>query len=161
MHLAVNRGKKSIIFCNNGNFSYFYAMRQVDINICIAGDGFYSAYCTEYPAIFGGGDTPEAAIAELRESLEITKGFGKDKALFYPEWLDEEYEFVVHYEMQSFLEYYAGIMTPAVLGRLTGINPKQIWHYAHGVSKPRKAQVQKIESALHKLGSELQNLSFC
>jgi predicted RNase H-like HicB family nuclease len=136
-------------------------MKQVDINICIAGDGFFSAYCADFPALFGGGETRDEAIAELRETLEITKGFGKDQALFYPAWLDEEYEFVVHYEVQSFLEYYAGIITPAALGRLTGINPKQLWNYAHGVSKPRKAQVQKIESALHKLGSELQNLSFC
>ena len=30
----------------------------------------------------------------------------------------------------------------------------------HGVSKPRRAQVDKIENALHKLGSELMNVSF-
>ena len=42
--------------------------------------------------------------------------------------------------------------------RLTGINQKQLWHYANGVTKPRPAQVQKIEKALHKLGEELISL---
>lgn len=31
---------------------------------------------------------------------------------------------------------------------------------AKGISKPRQAQKQKIENALHRLGSELMSLSF-
>ena len=38
---------------------------------------------------------------------------------------------------------------------MTGINHKQLWNYAHGVSKPRPAAKQKIEEAFHKLGAEL------
>ena len=40
------------------------------------------------------------------------------------------------------------------------INPKKIWSYMHGHSKPRKAQVAKIEAAIHRLGRELVNSSF-
>ena len=58
------------------------------------------------------------------------------------------------------LEYYSGIITPTALGRLSGIHPKQLWAYQHGISKPRKKQVAKIESALHKLGRELLNTAF-
>ena len=43
--------------------------------------------------------------------------------------------------------------------KLTGINQKQLWHYAKGISKPRQEQRRKIENALHKLGSELVSLS--
>ena len=52
------------------------------------------------------------------------------------------------------------IITPTALGHLAGIHPKQIWSYLHGYTKPRKTQISKIESALHRLGKELMNTAF-
>ena len=113
-------------------------MRKVDIIMSVGADGFYSAYCSDHPALFGGGNTPAEALDELRETLRLVKQDGRELAFIY-----------------------AGIITPAALGRLSGINPKQIWAYMHGVSKPRKAQLQKMESALQQLGRELMHVSFC
>ena len=135
-------------------------MRKVDITVCRAGDGTYSAYCNEHPALFGMGDTAAKAKAELEETLRQTREDGKGVALFYPEWLDAEYEFVTHWDIRTMLEYYSGILTPTALGHLAGIHPKQLWSYLHGYSKPRKKQVAKIEQALHQLGKELMNTSF-
>lgn len=134
-------------------------MKQVDITICRADDGTYSAYCNDHPALFGMGDTPEAARNELEETLRLTKEDGDD-AFIRPDWLDGEYEFIVHWDVRTMLEYYSGIITPTALGKIAGIHPKQIWSYMHGLSKPRKAQVAKIEDALHKLGQELVHTSF-
>ncbi len=38
---------------------------------------------------------------------------------------------------------------------MTGINQKQLQHYASGLKKPRPTQVKKIETAIHNLGKEL------
>ena len=38
---------------------------------------------------------------------------------------------------------------------VTGIDLKQLRHYAKGRSTPRRKQAIKIENALHRLGSEL------
>lgn len=130
-------------------------MRQVDITINRSKDGFYAAYCNECPALFGGGNTPEEAKAELEETLRLTKEDGRGVALFYPDWLDEDYEFLIHWDIRTMLEYYSGIITPTALGRLSGIHPKQLWAYQHGMSKPRRKQVEKIASAIHLLGQEL------
>ena len=135
-------------------------MKTVDIMISIAKDGFYCACCEEYPALFGGGETPEAALDELRETLRLVKEDGKEVALFYPDWLDGEYAFQVHWDVETMLRYYSGIITPTALGKLSGIHPKQLWSYMHGKSKPRKAQVAKIENAVHQLGRQLLNISF-
>ena len=135
-------------------------MKTVDIMISIAKDGFYCACCEGYPALFGGGETPEAALDELRETLRIVKEDGKEVALFYPDWLDDEYAFQVHWDVETMLRYYSGIITPTALGKLSGIHPKQLWSYMHGKSKPRKAQVAKIENAVHQLGRQLLNISF-
>lgn len=136
-------------------------MRKVDISISIAKDGFYSAYCNDHPAIIGAGETPEKAIEELRETLRIIKADGKDVAFIYPEWLDDDYEFEVHWNIRDLMAYYAGVITPSALGRLSGIHPKQVWSYMSGRSKPRRAQLEKMESALHRLGQELTHLSLC
>lgn len=135
-------------------------MKKVDITVCRAADGTYSAYCNEHPALFGMGDTAAKAKRELEETLRQTKEDGKEVALFYPEWLDAEYEFITHWDVRTMLEYYSGIITPTALGHLAGIHPKQLWSYLHGYTKPRKKQVDKIEKALHQLGKELMNTSF-
>lgn len=136
-------------------------MRTVNISMSIGSDGFYSACCSDYPALIGGGESPSEAIEELRETLRLVKDEGKKNAMFYPEWLDEEYEFQVKWNVKDLMAYYAGIITPTALGRLSGINPKQVWSYMHGNSVPRKAQLEKMQSALKKLGQELTHTSFC
>ena len=135
-------------------------MKKVEIMISIGRDGFYSACCADHPSIFGAGATPGEAIEELEETLRIVKEDGKDSAIIYPEWLDGEYEFHFRWNVQDLMTYYAGIITPSAMGRLSGINPKQVWSYMHGKSKPRKAQLEKMSSALHRLGQELIHISF-
>jgi hypothetical protein len=135
-------------------------MRQVDITICLAGDGTYSAYCNDYPALFGIGDTATLARHSLEETLRMVKEDGKNVAVFYPDWLDDEYSFMVHWDVRTMLSYYSGIITPTAIGKLAGIHPKQIWSYMHGLSKPRRTQIVKIENAVHQLGRELVNTVF-
>ena len=136
-------------------------MTKVIIVFTRAKDGTYTAYCNDFPALFGMGDTPEMAKNELVEILRITKEeIGKEAAAVYPAWLDKQYEFVTKWDVQAMLEYYSGIITPSALSRISGIHQKQLWSYRHGLSKPRKEQVERIESALHKLGNELINTTF-
>ena len=113
-------------------------MRKVDIIMSVGADGFYSAYCSDHPALFGGGNTPAEALDELRETLRLVKQDGRELAFIYPDWLDEPFEFQTMWNIKDLMTY-----------------------YAHGVSKPRKAQLQKMESALQQLGRELMHVSFC
>ena len=70
------------------------------------------------------------------------------------------YEIAFKTDTESFLNLYTGIFSKSGLEKLTGINQKQLWHYANGKSNPRQEQIQKIESALHRLGEELISLHF-
>ena len=38
---------------------------------------------------------------------------------------------------------------------LRGINERQLWHYAAGVHRPRKAQLEKIQNGINALSKEL------
>ena len=77
----------------------------------------------------------------------------------YPEVLNQEYEFEYKFDVESLLFFYEKILSKAALERLTGINQKQLSHYACGRSKPRPAQAQKIVNALHTLGRDLLAIS--
>ncbi len=135
-------------------------MLKVKVIIDRVSDGGFQAYCESEPMLWGAGDTVEEAKAEMMETVRlITEEIGDKDALVYPDWLDAEYEFEYKYDVASFLAYYSGIITPTALGRLSGINSKQMWNYMHGVSRPRRAQIEKIERALHKLGAELSSVT--
>lgn len=69
--------------------------------------------------------------------------------------LKGDYELVYQFDIQSLLNYYSRIFSFVALQYLTGINQKQLCHYASGLKKPREQQKKKIEYALHNLGSEL------
>jgi hypothetical protein len=53
-----------------------------------------------------------------------------------------------HHEMPTWIH-------PHNLETITGINQKQLAHYASGISKPRPKQAEKISQGLHKLAKEM------
>lgn len=115
----------------------------------------YSAYLQEVDGIVATGRSVEeikvGIIDSINALLEDCKEFG---GVIPPEFIDD-YSLVFKMDVKSLLEFYSGIFTKAGLERITGINQKQLWHYASGVRNPRPEQVLKLENALHKLGKEL------
>lgn len=115
----------------------------------------YGAYLKEVDGVIGIGNSLDAVKKSLLESIEIVIEECEEHGYEVPEEFLGDYVVDFKMDVKSFLSVYYGIFTKAGLERLTGINQKQLWHYANGISKPRKAQKEKIESALHRLGSEL------
>ena len=113
----------------------------------------YSSYAENVPGIYGGGDTVDEAKASILDAIRLLKEHNDKNHI--PAILKGRYTIVYKYDAESFLRHYKGIFTNSALERMTGINQKQFQHYASGLKKPRPTQAKKIESALHKLGSEL------
>ncbi len=132
-------------------------MKKIEAIIDKTSDG-YCVY-TENSIFSGMGDTAEEAKKDMMEQIEFYMETCKETGYSYPAFLDEEYEIVYKFNVQSLLEFYDGIITNAALERLTGINQKQLWAYSKGKSKPRVTQKRRIEKALHTLGRELLSIS--
>jgi hypothetical protein len=126
-------------------------MKKIKIVIERSKD-LFCAYAENADGVYGCGDTVNQAKESMLKSIELFKKYNKRNI---PQILKGEYSFVYRYDVESFLQYYKGIFTNAAFERLTGINQKQINHYASGLKKPRETQIRKIETALHKLGDEL------
>lgn len=134
-------------------------MEKIIINTAHTENG-YSGACTLLPGwvVAQGGDF-EAFRKYVQESIDFYVDCAKEDGRDYPSVFDGDYELVFKFDVQSLLEYYRGIFSFAALQAITGINQKQLAHYASGISKPRKNQVDKISNGLRKLAEELMAVS--
>ena len=98
-------------------------------------------------------------INYVKESIVFYVDCAKADGDPYPAIFDTNYELLFKMNIQSLLYCYDKILTRAALSRMTGINQRQLGHYICGRSKPRKPQSEKIVSALHNLGKELQAIT--
>lgn len=127
-------------------------MKKIRIVVGASEDHF-GAYAENCDGVFGGGDTASEAIDNALEGLRLLKETRQEQE--WPEIVKGEYEVVYRYDVQSILNYYIGMFTAPALERITGINQKQLHHYASGLKKPRAAQKERIINGLHRLGKEL------
>jgi predicted RNase H-like HicB family nuclease len=112
----------------------------------------FGAWFENMDGVYGAGDTVAEAKKNLLDGLAL---YAKHNATA-PAWIkNKAYRIVYKFDAESILNYYRGIFTNAALERITGINQRQIQHYASGTKRPRPRQLKKIENAFHELGQEL------
>ncbi len=118
----------------------------------------YAAYIEGIDGIVTTGRSVDEIKSNMIEAIDLYIETCKDMGLEIPEELQGDYNLTFKMDTKCVLAFYYGIFTKAGLSRLTGINQKQLWHYASGTSNPRPAQKVKIENALHRLGEELMSI---
>jgi len=91
----------------------------------------------------------------IRSAIELhLKAMREDRDVI-PTSFNNEYELVFELDSRALLHHYEGIITRTGLSKLTGINEKQLGHYAQGVRNPRPAQREKIVQGFHRIAREL------
>ena len=118
-------------------------MRTIETTISRAKDGFYNIHCNN-EMFSGGGNSTEEAKNDMLVQMEFFKKTAIEEGFSYPKFLDEEFEIVFKFDVESLLQYYSGILSLSGMEKITGIHQKQLWSYLHGNSKPRKPQITKI-----------------
>ena len=120
----------------------------------------YSGACELLPGwiVASSGDFDnfkKEVVDSIRFYVDCAKKVGEE----YPAVFDGEYELVYKFDVQSLLLYYQGIFSFSALQTITGINQKQLAHYAAGRSKPRPQQAEKIAKGLHDLAKDLMSVT--
>lgn len=134
-------------------------MDTLVINVSKTPNG-YSASCPLLDAWVVAYDGDFDSFKEyIIESIDFYVECAKKDGEQYPNILDKPYKLSYKFDIQSLLCHYQNIFSFASLQYITGVNQRQLWHYAAGRSKPRKAQAEKIVSSLNKLGRELTTLT--
>nr|DAK04759.1 MAG TPA: antitoxin [Caudoviricetes sp.] len=128
-------------------------MRTVEVIVEHAGNNL-SAYIEGAPVITVGNDVKEIE-KNMKEAVELYLESCKDMNIAPVEILQGEFTLKFKIDAATFINYYSSIFTKAALSRITGINERQLWHYAAGVHKPRKQQLEKIQKGINALTEEL------
>lgn len=128
-------------------------MKIVEVIVEYAGKNL-SAYIEGVP-IFTVGNNIQEVEHNMKEAVELYLEDNPNPC----ELLSGEFELKFRIDTATFLNYYNGIFTKAALSRITGINERQLWHYAAGVHKPRRKQAEKIQLGIQNLTKELEAIS--
>lgn len=128
-------------------------MRTVEVIVEHAGNNL-SAYIEGAPVITVGNDVKEIE-KNMKEAIELYLESCKEMNIASVEILQGEFTLKFKIDAATFINYYSSIFTKAALSRITGINERQLWHYAAGVHKPRKQQLEKIQKGINALTEEL------
>jgi len=111
--------------------------------------------CAHLPGCVSTGSSLPEMKKNIREAIEGHIEISLEYNDPIPEIFKGEYELEFRLTTEALLIAYSDIFTKAALSCITGINQRQLWHYASGMRKPRPAQRKRIEEGLHKLGVEL------
>jgi len=130
-------------------------MGKIIVNVVKTPEGYCASIDILPGWVLGTSGSFEEFKTELQESVDIFVEWAKEDGDEYPNVFDGEYNFEYKFNVETLLCCYDGIFSRSALSRLTGINQKQLGHYARGRSRPRQAQKTKIISALHRLGNDL------
>ena len=115
------------------------------------GPELFDAWAADMPGIYGAGLT----INEVKQSIMDAIAIYKSNNLIIPKELDGAVEIEWNFDLRSFLQFFSGVFSKAALEKITGVNQKQLGHYASGLKKPRKAQVEKIETSMRSFLNDL------
>lgn len=98
-------------------------------------------------------------VEYVKESIDFYVECATEDEEVIPDVLLGDYEILYSFDIKSLLWHYNKFFSYASLEHITGINQRQLWHYAVGKSKPRPKQREKIITSLNRLGAELTALS--
>lgn len=123
-------------------------MEKVTVEIVYSGNNF-GAHVPVLPGCVATGSTFNEVKKNIKEAIEFhVEGSLEDNDPI-PDVFTKEYDIVYKLSPEALLNAYSNIFTKAALSRITGINERQLWHYAAGVRKPRPAQMRRIEEGIH------------
>ncbi|MCM1520650.1 MAG: type II toxin-antitoxin system HicB family antitoxin [Lachnoclostridium sp.] len=131
-------------------------MKQKEIKVLVSwsGENFNGGVGDpELGAIMVAGSTLENFKKKFEEALEFHIDGLKEDGNHIPDYIKEgNYTIVYDLEATALLKEAEKFTTLAAISRATGINQKQLSHYATGLKQPRPSSRERIIQGLHAIG---------
>lgn len=123
-------------------------------------EGNLAAYFKDIDGIAITGNNIREIKISAKEAIELYIETSKEMNLEIPNVLKDDFQLVYKYDLCSFLNAYSKVLGKAALENITGINQKQLWHYASGKRKPSKQTLEKVANSIHDFAKELSESQF-
>jgi predicted RNase H-like HicB family nuclease len=123
-------------------------------------DKNYSATTDDYNRLGGIVVATGNTFEKLQEEFESALKFHIEGCLAdgdsLPEWLlSGNYQFEYELTASALLHRLDGTLSRSAIARASGINERQLGHYALGIRNPRPEKRKQIIDAIHQIGREL------
>jgi hypothetical protein len=133
-------------------------METINVSISWSGNNYCAGAQSE--ALNGVIGATHKTIEGVKKGFESALQFHIDGCVAdgdqLPEWLrSRDYALKYIFEISALLHSLDGILTRSALARVSGINERQIGHYASGHRTPRLKQREKIINGIHAISKEL------
>ncbi|MDR0824582.1 MAG: type II toxin-antitoxin system HicB family antitoxin [Prevotella sp.] len=119
--------------------------------IVSGGKDQYGAWAKDVQGIYGAGNTLDEMEANIREAISLYLEYNENA----PDVLKGNPELDIVFEASGLVKYYSEFISLPAMEKLTGVNQKQLWHYANGYKVPRSETAGKIERGLKKFAKRL------
>ncbi len=130
-------------------------MEKIKVNIGWSGENYCAGIEFMGVVVVTNKSLPKL-IAEIATAFEFhVEGCAADGDAVPAEILAGNYEYDYQYEISALIHKFDGIISRAAIARATGINERQIGHYASGLHNPRPEQRKRIVEGIHHIGQEL------
>ena len=131
-------------------------MKNLQVIVEYAGDNL-SAYINDLPIVAVGKNLNDIK-RDITEAIQVYKESCAELGVEISDLVKGEYELTFVIDATTFINCDSNIFTKAALSRITGINERQLWHYAAGLHKPRKRQLERIQRGVQSLTEELNSI---
>ena len=131
-------------------------MNKLQVIVEHAGDNL-SAYINDLPVVAVGKDLNDIK-RDITDAIQVYLESCAELGVEASDLVKGEFELSFVIDATTFINYYSNIFTKAALSRITGINERQLWHYAAGLHKPRKKQLERIQRGVRYLTEELNSI---
>lgn len=124
----------------------------VNVVFEMAKDGGCSCYMVEdvpHIGLSGYGNNPREAKADMLKAYDEIK-----EMLIAEGTQPAELEFVYHYDMKSFFEYF-DFLNISKVAQMADLNPSLMRQYVSGVRKAGESQYLKLQAAVRNIAQEL------
>jgi hypothetical protein len=133
-------------------------MERIEVQISWSGNNYCATASGERinGCVVATNKTLDGVKEEFKEAIEFHIEGSLHDGDILPEWLSKgEYELDYVFDVSALLHSLDGIITRAAISRATGINERQLGHYASGFRNPRPQQRNKIIKGINNIGKEL------
>lgn len=128
------------------------------IAVIIGWDKNYNACCNVAPGCVATANTLEGIKKEFASALEFhLKGMRADDDEI-PMELQGDYELDFQLNSRALVHYAESLVSRPALAEYSGINVRQLGHYATGKSEPRTQQIIRIKKGLKEICTQLSTL---
>ena len=133
-------------------------MEKIKVLVSWSGDNYCADSVSENinGVVLVSSSTLDGVKKEFESSLKLhIEGCLADGDIL-PEYVaNGNYELDYKLDMSALLHSLDGFLTRSAIARVSGINERQLGHYASGFRKPRAEQREKIIKGIHSIGENL------